>query len=134
MKNKRRKRSGEIPLSLTPMIDVMTVLLAVFIVTAPMLTSGIDLELPDAGASVLTGDDHALQISIDRAGNLYIGDERATRDEIVARAIAQRRENPRLAIFISGDRNVSYGAVMGMMGALRDNGFQRVGLRTNLEN
>ena len=132
--SRRKIRNTESTLSLTPMIDIMTVLLAVFIVTAPLLTTGIDLELPEAGHSVLTGDDHALQLSVSRAGNFYIGDERATVDQIVARAIAQRRENPNLGIMISGDRAASYGTVMQLMGALRDNGFARVGLRTELTN
>ncbi|MCL2369303.1 MAG: biopolymer transporter ExbD [Alphaproteobacteria bacterium] len=130
--SRRKTRATESTLSLTPMIDIMTVLLAVFIVTAPLLTAGIDLDLPDAGQSVLTGDDHALQISVTRDGNFYIGDERSTVDEIVARAVAQRQENPRLGIMISGDRRANYGSVMQVMGALRDNGFTRVGLRTEL--
>jgi len=116
------------------MIDVMTVLLAVFMVSMPMLTSGIDLDLPQAGASALTGDDRALQISVDREGNYFLGTDRLSREDVVRRAVAMRGENPQLSIMINGDHSTSYGAVMQMMGALKDAGFARVGLRTRLEN
>jgi len=115
------------------MIDIMTVLLAVFMVTTPMMTTGIDLNLPRAGHSALTGNDHAIQISVDAAGRYYIGTEQMTRDAVVRRAIAMRGENPQLTIMINGDAAADYGAVMSMMGKLKDAGFQRVGLRTQLD-
>jgi len=112
------------------MIDIMTVLLAVFMVTTPMMTTGIDLNLPNAGNSALTGNDHAIQISVDTNGRYYIGNTQMSRDDIVKRAIAMRGENPQLTIMINGDRSADYGAVMSIMGQLKDAGFQRVGLRT----
>ncbi len=121
-------------MSLTPMIDIMTTLLAVFMVTTPMMTTGIDIELPRAGTSAMTGNDHAIQISVDAHGNYYLLNQRLPRDEIVKRAIAMRGENPNLAITLSGDTHADYGAVMSMMGKLKDVGFQRVGLRTQIDN
>ena len=115
------------------MIDIMTVLLAVFMVTTPILTAGIDLDLPRAGHSALTGNDHAIQVGVDSNGNYYVGDMRMSADDVVRRATAMRTENPQLTIVISGDRRADYGAVMAMMGKLKDAGFQRVGLRTQLE-
>ena len=131
-----RRRSGisDANMSLTPMIDIMTTLLAVFMVTTPMMTTGIDIELPRAGTSAMTGNDHAIQISVDSHGNYYLLDQQLPRDEIVKRAIAMRGENPNLAITLSGDTHADYGAVMSMMGKLKDVGFQRVGLRTKLDN
>lgn len=131
-----RRRSGitDTGMSLTPMIDIMTTLLAVFMVTTPLMTAGIDIELPRAGASAMTGNDHAIQISVDAKGNYYLLDTQLPRDEIVKRAIAMRGENPNLAITLSGDTHADYGAVMSMMGKLKDVGFQRVGLRTQLDN
>lgn len=128
-----RRRQFDASIQLTPMIDVMTVLLAVFMVTTPLMTTGIDLELPRAGASAMTGNDHAIQISVDAAGNYYLSKTKLTRDEIVTRAIAMRGENPNLTIMISGDAHADYGAVMSMMGKLKDSGFQKVGLRTQPE-
>ena len=125
-----RRRQSDAGISLTPMIDVMTVLLAVFMVTTPMMTTGIDLEVPGAGASAMTGTDHAIQISVDSAGRYFIGTVQLSRDDVVKRAIAMRGENPQLTIMISGDTHADYGAVMSVMGKLKDAGFQKVGLRT----
>ena len=128
-----RRRNNDSSIQLTPMIDVMTVLLAVFMVTTPMMTTGIDLNLPRAGASAMTGNDHAIQISVDKMGNYYLSEMQLPQEEIVTRAIAMRGENPQLTIMISGDTDANYGAVMSMMGKLKDAGFQKVGLRTQPE-
>ncbi|MCR5194396.1 MAG: ExbD/TolR family protein [Alphaproteobacteria bacterium] len=131
--SRSRRRLSDATLSLTPMIDVMTVLLAVFMVTTPMMTNGIDLDLPNAGTTVLTGSDHAMQISVDAAGRYYLGTTQMSLDDIVRRAVAMRGENPNLSIVINGDKRADYGAVMSVMGKLKSVGFQRVGLRTKLE-
>lgn len=128
-----RRNKSDFSIQLTPMIDVMTVLLAVFMVTTPMMTTGIDLELPRAGASAMTGNDHAIQISVDSNGRYFLSEMELPRDEIVKRAIAMRGENPNLTIMISGDTHADYGAVMSLMGKLKDSGFQKVGLRTQPE-
>ena len=132
--SRRRSGVGDANMSLTPMIDIMTTLLAVFMVTTPMMTTGIDIELPRAGTSAMTGNDYAIQISVDAKGNYYLLEQKLPRDEIVKRAIAMRGENPNLAITLSGDTHADYGAVMSMMGKLKDVGFQRVGLRTQIDN
>lgn len=130
---RRRYRNTDVNISLTPMIDIMTVLLAVFMVTTPMLTTGIDLNLPRAGNSALTGNDHAIQISVDASGRYYVGETELSRDDAVKRVVAMRGENPELTIVINGDTSADYGAVMSIMGQLKDAGFQRVGLRTRLD-
>ena len=129
----RNRRGSDALIQLTPMIDVMTVLLAVFMVTTPMMTNGIDLDLPAAGNSALTGNDHAIQISVDANGQYYLNEMKLDVDDVVKRAIAMRGENPQLAIMINGDKRADYGAVMVVMGKLKDSGFQRVGLRTKAE-
>lgn len=129
---RRRYRNTDVNISLTPMIDIMTVLLAVFMVTTPMLTTGIDLDLPNAGNSVLSGNDHAIQISVDSHGRYYVGETELSRDDAVKRVVAMRGENPDLTIIINGDTSADYGAVMSVMGQLKDAGFQRVGLRTRV--
>lgn len=131
--SRSRRRRTDATLSLTPMIDIMTVLLAVFMVTTPMLSSGIDLDLPRAGHSAMTGGDHAIQVSVDSAGRYYIGEMQLSRDDVVKRAVAMRGENPQLTIVINGDKRADYGAVMAVMGRLKDAGFQRVGLRTQMD-
>ena len=133
MSRLRHRRDSDALIQLTPMIDVMTVLLAVFMVTTPMMTNGIDLDLPSAGHSALTGNDHAIQISVDANGNYFLNEMQLNVDDVVKRAIAMRGENPQLSIMINGDRHADYGAVMTVMGKLKDSGFQRVGLRTKTE-
>ena len=130
---RQRRKNYDASIQLTPMIDVMTVLLAVFMVTTPMMTTGIDLELPRAGVSAMTGNDHAIQISVDSRGRYFLSETQMTRDDVVKRAIAMRGENPNLTIMISGDTHADYGAVMSVMGKLKDAGFQKVGLRTQPE-
>lgn len=132
--SRRNTRGRDAAISLTPMIDVMTVLLAVFMVTTPLMTTGIDLDLPRAGKSAMTGRDDAIQISVDSNGRYYIGTQQMSRDDVVKRAIAMRGENADLTIMISGDTKADYGAVMSVMGRLKDAGFQKVGLRTQLDN
>lgn len=131
--SRNRRRNIDASISLTPMIDIMTVLLAVFMVTTPMMTNGIDLDLPRAGHSALTGNDHAIQISVDRAGRYYVAETQLKIDDVVKRAVAMRGENPQLTIVINGDSSADYGAVMAVMGRLKDAGFQRVGLRTRAD-
>jgi len=130
----RRTRNIDVGISLTPMIDVMTTLLAVFMVTTPMMTAGIDLELPAAGHSAMTGNDHAIQISVDSEGRYYLARDAMPLDDVVRRAAAMRTENPALTVMISGDTHADYGAVMRAMGRLKDAGFQKVGLRTQIDN
>ena len=130
----RRSRRFDVGISLTPMIDVMTTLLAVFMVTTPMMTSGIVLDLPRAGKSAMTGNDHAIQISVDSVGRYYLAREAMPLDDVVRRAAAMRTENPDLTVMISGDTHADYGAVMRAMGRLKDAGFQKVGLRTQVDN
>ena len=130
---RNRRRAIDAAISLTPMIDVMTVLLAVFMVTTPMMTNGIDLDLPNAGTTVLTGTDHAMQISVDSAGRYFLGTVQLPIDDVVTRAVAMRGENPNLTIVINGDKRADYGAVMHIMGKLKTAGFQRIGLRTKLD-
>ena len=81
----------------------------------------------------MTGNEHAIQISVDSKGRYFLAKSELNRDEIVKRAIAMRAENPNLTIMISGDTSADYGAVMSMMGKLKDAGFQKVGLRTQPE-
>lgn len=131
--SRRRRKNSDASISLTPMIDVMTVLLAVFMVTTPMMTTGIDLDLPRAGHSVLSGNDHAIQISVDENGNYYVGETQLDLEGVLTRVVAMRGENPQLTIMINGDQRADYGAVMVVMGKLKDAGFQRVGLRTQIE-
>ncbi|MDR0449330.1 MAG: ExbD/TolR family protein [Rickettsiales bacterium] len=130
MRNGKRQRHFDFAFGLVPMIDVMTVLLAVFMVTAPMMTSGIDLDLPKAGRGALSGQDTAAQVSVDKQGRYYLAKSQLKLDALIKRLSAMSKENPKLEVVISGDTNAAYGDVIGLMGALKDAGFSKVGLKT----
>lgn len=126
----RGKTARMADINVTPMVDVMLVLLVIFMVTAPMMTTGIPLDLPQGGKEVLAGADKALRISVGNDGTVYVGTEPTEVPALVGRVVEMRRNNPELAIVISGDKVASYGAVMGVMGALKDAGVEKVGLET----
>ncbi|SBV97018.1 Protein TolR [uncultured Alphaproteobacteria bacterium] len=126
----RGKTARMADINVTPMVDVMLVLLVIFMVTAPMMTTGIPLDLPQGGKEVLAGADKALRISVAEDGTVYVGTDPVEVETLVGRIVEMRRVNPELAIVISGDRVAAYGAVMGVMGALKDAGIEKVGLET----
>lgn len=135
-RTKRRKPVAEI--NVVPYIDVMLVLLVIFMITAPMLTQGVDVELPNANAAPIENDESdVLVASVDKDGNYFIdiGGEQsaislADLKDRVSKVLAQ---NPRLPILVRGDRNVSYGEVVGLMVALQGAGAPNVGLVTEPE-
>ena len=117
-------------INVTPFVDVMLVLLVVFMVTAPLLTVGVEVNLPKTTADSLPGDDEPLTVSIDAEGTLYLQELKITLDELIPklRAIAAERENMR--IFVRGDKAIDYGRVMLVMGTINAAGFTKVGLVT----
>ena len=135
-KNKRRKPMAEI--NVVPYIDVMLVLLVIFMVTAPLITAGIDVELPVADAEPRpTNEEPPLVASIDRNGNYYlsVGDSRdqsLTEDQLIALVQAQQEQTPDLEIVVNGDRDVPYGRVIRLMVLLQqETGMETVGLMTD---
>ena len=135
-KNKRRRPVSEI--NVVPYIDVMLVLLVIFMVTAPLITAGIDVELPVADAEPHpTDQEPPLVASIDRNGNYYlsIGDSRdqsLTEDELIALVQAQQVKTPNLEIVVNGDKDVPYGQVVRLMVLLQqETGMETVGLMTD---
>jgi biopolymer transport protein TolR len=120
-------------MQLTPMIDIMATLLAVFMFTAPMMTGGIDLDLPEAGKSVAANPEHTMVVSVDKSGGYHLGEDKMNLEKIITRLAAMRSENPKLAVMIAGDAQADYGAVMRAMGGLKDAGFESVSLKTKTE-
>jgi biopolymer transport protein TolR len=132
----KRKLMSEI--NVVPYIDVMLVLLVIFMVTAPLLTQGISVELPKAGAEPIADvpDHPPLILSVDVEGNLYINvgddeDQPMTGKEVVARVGAVLRNRPETPILIKADRAVAYGNVVGAMVLLQQGGAANVGFITD---
>jgi biopolymer transport protein TolR len=132
----KRKLMGEI--NVVPYIDVMLVLLIIFMVTAPLLTQGIEVDLPEAAAEPIdsSSDDIPIVLSVDEAGNLFIniGDDEDMpqgSQEIIARTAAVLRNRPDAPVLVKADRAVPYGNVVGAMVLLQQAGADRVGFVTD---
>lgn len=132
----KRKLMAEI--NVVPYIDVMLVLLVIFMVTAPLLTQGIEVELPKAGAEPIesAADKLPLIVSVDKVGNLYLSvgddeDEPSNAKEIVAKVGAILRNSPDTPMLIKADREVQYGYVVGAMVLLQQGGAENVGFVTD---
>ena len=126
-----RKTKIRSEVNLTPLIDVMTSLLAIFMITAPLLTSGIPLNLPKGDGKQLEGEDKTLDISVDSQGKIYIGTDETSLKDLITKVKAVVAENPSIGMVISGDKDASYGTVIEVMALLRSAGFTQVGLKTD---
>ncbi|GBF25864.1 biopolymer transport protein ExbD [bacterium MnTg02] len=133
---RKRSRGSYAPMSeinVTPMVDVMLVLLIVFMVTAPLLTVGVPIELPKTESKPLEGEKEPLTISVNREGQIFLQDTEIKLDEIVPKLIAITKRGYNERIYVRGDRRSSYGAIMKIMGTISAAGFRRIALVTELE-
>ena len=122
-------------INVTPFVDVMLVLLIIFMVSAPLLTVGVPIDLPQTQAKSLEQDREPLTVSVNNKGQVYLQNSEIKVDELVPKlqAITQARGGLEERIYVRGDRNVDYGAVMRVMGRLSQAGFRRVALVTEVE-
>ena len=125
----RRGRLSEI--NVTPFVDVMLVLLIVFMVTAPLLTAGVPVDLPKTRAPALGQDKEPLQVTIAKDGSIYLQKLKVTEEELVPKLTAISNNGYDRRIFVRGDTAVNYGKVMVVMGLLSSAGFIHIGLITN---
>lgn len=126
----RRPSRRNANVNITNLMDVMMVLLVVFMVAAPLMTSGIALDLPKVGGKSLEGKETSINISVDKDGYYYIGKTEIPADKIVAKVKAIRGENSDASVTISGDTASEYGRVIHLMALLKEAGFEKVGLKT----
>jgi biopolymer transport protein TolR len=115
-------------INVTPLVDVMLVLLIVFMVTAPLLTSGVNVDLPKANAAPLNQDSEPLTVSINAEGNIFLQDQAVQLDELVAKLQAIAQNQPDRRIFVRGDRGITYGRIMEVMSTITSGGFTKVAL------
>ena len=123
-------------INVTPMVDVMLVLLIIFMVSAPLLTVGVPIDLPQTQANSLDQQDkEPLAVSVNTKGQVFLQDSEIPIDELVPKlkAITEARRGADERIFVRGDRTVDYGTVMKVMGRLSAAGFKRVALVTEVE-
>ena len=122
-------------INVTPMVDVMLVLLIIFMVSAPLLTVGVPIDLPQTKAKSLDQDKEPLTISVNTKGEIYLQNSEIKIEELVAKlqAVTQARGGTDERIYVRGDKKVDYGTVMRVMGRLSSAGFRRVALVTEVE-
>ena len=134
---KRRHRRSPVmaEINVTPMVDVMLVLLIIFMVSAPLLTVGVPIDLPQSQAKSLDQDKEPLAVSVNDKGQVFLQNSEVKLDELVVKlkAIADARGGLEERVYVRGDRKVDYGTVMRVMGRLSAAGFRRVALVTEVE-
>ena len=123
-------RSSKEPMSeinVTPFVDVMLVLLIIFMVTAPLLTVGVQVDLPESSADSLKKQ-NLLTLSINAKGEIFIQEAKVEYDNIIAKVLAVSKNRTDTRIFVRGDKTINYGRVLEIMGLLSGSGFTKVAL------
>ena len=127
----RRERTRPIAdINVTPMVDVMLVLLVVFMVTAPLLTVGVQVELPKTKAGLIRDQVEPLAVTVRASGQIFLQDKEVELTALAPRLVAITGANPEIRIFVRGDKSIKYGRIMQVMGRLNIAGFKKVALIT----
>ena len=132
-KHHRRRVMSEI--NVTPMVDVMLVLLIIFMVSAPLLTVGVPIDLPQSQAKSIEQEKEPLTVSVNDKGQIFLQNSEITVEDLVPKmqAVAQARGGTEARVYVRGDKKVDYGTMMQVMGRLSSAGFHRVALVTEFE-
>ena len=115
-------------INVTPLVDVMLVLLIIFMVTAPLMTSGVSVDLPKTTAKPLNSDSEPLTVSIKADGSIFLQDQSIDVGDLVAKLQTISQNNPERRIFVRGDKDLAYGRIMEVMGTITQGGFTKVAL------
>jgi biopolymer transport protein TolR len=129
--SRRARRAPMAEINVTPMVDVMLVLLIIFMVTAPLLVAGVPVDLPDSKAGALDQEQKPVQVSVDRSGAIFVDEQPIAAEELparLARIAASAREPGGPRLFLRADRGLDYGRVMAIMGEIDAAGLRRVAL------
>ena len=125
------RRSDKEPISeinVTPFVDVMLVLLIIFMVTAPLLTVGVQVDLPETSADTLPEETEPLTLTINAKGEIFIQETKVEYEKIIAKIMAVSNNRTDTRIFVRGDKTINYGRVLEIMGMLSGSGFTKVAL------
>ena len=115
-------------INVTPLVDVMLVLLIIFMVTAPLMTSGVPVDLPKANAQPINNDSEPLTVSLNAEGKIFLQDQEVSAEDLVPKLQAIAKNNPERRIFVRGDKDIAYGKIMQVMGTIAQGGFTKVAL------
>lgn len=128
--NREGRNRAMSEINVTPFVDVMLVLLIIFMVTAPMMQQGVQVNLPKTQAKNLAADQETVVVSVDRAGRIFINNTEATHDDLVARLTAIFETREKKEVFLKADQDVPYGAVVKTMAEIKAAGIERLGMMT----
>jgi biopolymer transport protein TolR len=123
----KRQRTALSEINVTPLVDVMLVLLIIFMVTAPLMQQGIDVNLPKAKGKDLPPEER-VSIVIKKGGSLFLNDQPMSKSEMVSRLAAISKRNPN--VFLKADKDVAYGIVIEIMGDIKEAGIEKLGMVT----
>ncbi len=127
---RRARHNAFSEINVTPFVDVMLVLLVIFMVTAPMMTAGVNVDLPKSAAKAIQGDDEPIAISITNDGTIYLQKNQIRLEEIEPKLRAVTNQKSDTRIFVRGDQGSNYGRIMNVVGAINAAGFTKVSLIT----
>ncbi len=126
--NGRRKYRPMAEINVTPLVDVMLVLLIVFMITAPMITSGVNVNLPQANAKPVNDDAKPITITVNAQGQVFLGDNQVQLSNLVSTLQQASQNNNDQRIFVRGDKTVTYGDMLNVMATITQGGFTKVAL------
>lgn len=129
MQNHSAKRQNPVnEINMTPFIDIMLVLLIIFMITAPLMTVGVEVDLPETEAGAMNEDVKPLIVSINKSGQVFIMETLTEMKALISRLQAMTKQNKEAIIYVQADRTVFYGRLMEVVGRLNKAGFKKVGL------
>lgn len=132
--NRRRGFKPNSEINVTPLVDVMLVLLIIFMVTAPILTVGVPVDLPKTTATQTNDTVEPVVISMNKDGKTFLKDQEMTMPEIITRLQLMAQDNPDQKVYVRGDKHLNYGQIMEVMGIIASAGFQKVSLIAEMPN
>ena len=133
MKKKFRNKRTMSEINVTPFVDVMLVLLIIFMVTAPLLTSGIKINLPESSSVLKNEKKDPVTVSINSKGEIFIQKKKFSKDQLINKLSLLKKNNQNLKIYFKGDKKLDYGKVMDLMNLINQSGFKKVALVTRLK-
>ena len=133
MKKKYKTKKTISEINVTPFVDVMLVLLIIFMVTAPLLTAGIKINLPESSSVLKNEKKDPVTITIDSKGQIFLQKKKFTANDLIKKLSLLKKQNKDLKIYLKGDKELNYGKIMNLMSLINKSGFKKVALVTKLK-
>lgn len=132
--NSRHQRLIISEINVTPLVDVMLVLLVVFMITSPLLVAGVKVDLPTANLAPISGEEEPISITVDKDNKVYIQNTQISLEQLSGKLRAITKQNTETRIYVRGDKQVDYGKVMAVVSEINKSGFTKIALLTEIKN